>query len=66
MSRRKPHVGDLALHVDGLDGREVAMVSEDGSLVWLYFLTPDHPYGPFPARNYRFKALPKRSEEVTR
>ena len=57
MSRRKPQVGDLALHVDGLDGREVAKVSEDGREVWLYFLTPDKPYGPFPARNYRFKAL---------
>lgn len=61
----KPKVGDLALHVDGLDGREVAKVSDDGTLVWLYFLTPDRPYGPFPASNYRFKALPKRGKEVT-
>lgn len=58
-ARRKPQVGDIASSKYGLDPREVARVSDDGKLIWLYFLTPDVEYGPFRASNYTFKPVPR-------
>lgn len=53
--RRSPQAGDLAWHVNGLDPRPVARVSQDGTEVWLHLLT-DSESGPYPAENYIFTA----------
>ena len=53
--RRKPEVGDMALHKSNrLDSRPVAEVSADGKQVWLDF-GAGFVSGPFPANNYTFK-----------
>lgn len=56
MARRKPQVGDLAIHPT-LDSREVAEVSGDGGWIRLSFWGRTSENW-FPADNYKFKEMP--------
>lgn len=53
--RRKPRVGDSALHVGGhLDSRQVASVSDDGKQVQLQIGSIVTDW--LPARNYLYRS----------
>lgn len=58
MSKRTPHVGDMAEHVNGrLDPREVVEVTDDGKWVKLFILTAATDW--LLASNYTFRAPAK-------
>ncbi|URM86952.1 hypothetical protein SEA_TURBOVICKY_42 [Microbacterium phage TurboVicky] len=57
MARRKPQVGDRAIHPT-LDSREVAEVLEIDGETYVKLQFWDQVGGPFPAKNYKFKEAP--------
>lgn len=56
MGRRKPRVGDRAIHPT-LDSREVAEVLEIDGETYVKLRFGDMVGGPFPASNYKFKEV---------
>jgi len=53
IARGKVQPGDIAEHLDGFDGREVARIDPKKNEVYLLFFT-DMPVGTFPASNYTY------------
>lgn len=57
MAKRKPQVGDLAWHKEGLDPRPVSAVSENGKAVKLTIGSIETAW--VPAENYDFEEVSK-------